>query len=174
MLTVVPEEGTGVSLTERIIVTLPVSDPLVTWPAVEFWFPSVPLGGMFSVGTVLLVGVFGGLIGLNAALLAYQWQGGSSADGSEATAGVVGVAAPQACCCCGPLLSQIAIVALGPSAAAPIYLLFADPSSSIGSLFLVASVAILTGTLVRAGRSPACRRESESIERNGPVSALRP
>jgi len=48
------------------------------------------------------------------------------------------------------MLSQIAVVTLGPSAAAPLYLLFADPSSSIGSLFFVASVAILAGTLVNA------------------------
>jgi hypothetical protein len=170
MLTIIPDDGTGISLAERIVATLPVASPLVTWPAIEFWFPSLPLGGMFSVGMVLLLGVFGALIGLNAALVAYQWQGSEGASrsgsgsGSGTTAGTVGVAAPQACCCCGPVLSQIAIVALGPSAAAPIYLLFADPSSSIGSLFLVASVAILTGTLVQAGRSMP-PRASRSVER---------
>jgi hypothetical protein len=172
MLTIIPDEGTGISLAERIVATLPVASPLVTWPAIEFWLPSLPLGGMFSVGMVLLLGVFGALIGLNAALVAYQWQGteGTSPSGSGTTAGTVGIAAPQACCCCGPVLSQIAIVALGPSAAAPIYLLFADPSSSIGSLFLVASVAILTGTLVRAGRS-APSRESRSVERTRSLDA---
>jgi hypothetical protein len=175
MLTVIPDDGTGISLAERIVATLPVASPLVTWPAIEFWFPSLPLGGMFSVGMVLLLGVFGGLIGLNAALVAYQWQGreGAGRSGSGTTAGTVGVAAPQACCCCGPVLSQIAIVALGPSAAAPIYLLFADPSSTIGSLFLVASVAILTGTLVRAGRSGS-RRTSRSVERTRSLDASGP
>ena len=173
MLTIIPDEGTGVSLAERIVATLPVASPLVTWPAIEFWLPSLPLGGMFSVGMVLLLGVFGGLIGLNAALIAHRWQGSDGASRSGTTAGTVGVAAPQACCCCGPLLSQVAIVALGPSAAAPIYLLFADPSSSIGSLFLVASVAILTGTLVRAARS-APRRESRSVERTRPLDASGP
>ena len=177
MFTIIPDEGTGVSLAERIVATLPVASPLVTWPAIEFWLPSLPLGGMFSVGMVLLLGVFGGLIGLNAALVAHRWQGregaSRSGSGSGTTAGTVGVAAPQACCCCGPLLSQVAIVALGPSAAAPIYLLFADPSSSIGSLFLVASVAILTGTLVRAGRSGP-PRESRSVDRTRSFDASGP
>jgi hypothetical protein len=46
MLTIIPDEGTGVSLAERIVATLPVASPLVTWPAIEFWLPSLPLGGM--------------------------------------------------------------------------------------------------------------------------------
>jgi len=153
MLYLIPDDGVGISLSERIIAVLPVLDPLVLWPAIEFWFPQLPLGGMVSVGTAILIGMFGSLIGLNAALFASQWRGAFTSDGaSQTTAGVAGIAAPQACCCCGPVLSQITIVTLGPSAAAPIYLLFADPSSSIGSLFFVASVAILTGTLVRAAQ----------------------
>jgi hypothetical protein len=163
MLYLIPDNGVGVSLSQRIIVIMPVEDPLVIWPALEFWLPRVPLGGMISVGTALLIGIFGGLIGLNAALFAFQWQGSSSVGRSQTTAGVAGIAAPQACCCCGPALAQIAVVTLGPSAAAPIYLLFADPSSSIGSLFFVASVAILTGTLVRAVRkSPHSSSEQET------------
>jgi hypothetical protein len=160
MLTIIPDDGTGVSLAESIVVTLPVAKPLVTWPAIEFWYPSIPLGGMFSVGMVLLMAVLGGLVALNAGLVALQWQRGAEAGRSGTSAGIVGMAAPQACCCCGPLLSQVAIVALGPSAAAPLYLLFADPSSSIGSLFLVGSVAILTATLVRAAGTGICRREN--------------
>ena len=156
MLYLIPDDGVGISLSERIIVVLPVADPLVLWPAVEFWFPRVPLGGMVSVGTALLIVMFGGLIGLNAALFAFHWERSSSTGMSQTTAGVAGIAAPQACCCCGPMLSQIAAVTLGPSAAAPIYLLFADPSSSIGSLFFVASVAILTGMLVRAAQKTPC------------------
>jgi hypothetical protein len=152
MLYLIPDEGVGISLSQRIIAVLPVADPLVLWPAVEFWFPRLPLGGMISVGTALLIVIFGGLIGLNAALFAFHSERSSPAGASQTTAGIAGIAAPQACCCCGPMLSQIAVVTLGPSAAAPIYLLFADPSSSIGSLFFVASVAILTGTLVRAGQ----------------------
>jgi hypothetical protein len=151
MLYLIPDEGVGISLSQRIIAVLPVADPLVLWPALEFWLPRLPLGGMISVGTALLVVMFGGLIGLNAALFAFQRR--STGGMSRTSAGIAGIAAPQACCCCGPALSQIAVVTLGPSAAAPIYLLFADPSSSIGSLFFVASVAILTGTLVRAARN---------------------
>jgi hypothetical protein len=158
MLYLIPDDGVGVSLSEPIVAMLPVADPLVMWPAVEFWYPGVPIGGVISVGTAILIGLFGTLIGLNAALFAYQSSGGTSQTG----AGIAGVAAPQACCCCGPALSQIAVVVLGPSAGAPIYLLFGDPSSSIGSLFFVASVAILTGLLVRAADRPAGAR-SERI-----------
>ena len=153
MLYFVPDEGAGVSLSQRILTTVPVADPLVMWPAVEFWFPRLPLGGMISVGTAILVALFGSLIGLNAALFAYQSERSAATSSSQMTSGAAGIAAPQACCCCGPVLSQIAVVTLGPSAAAPIYLLFADPSSSIGSLFFVASVAIFVGTLVRAGET---------------------
>lgn len=150
MLYLIPDDGTGVSLSEQIVSVLPVADPLVMWPAVEFWYPTVPIGGVISVGTVLLVTLFGTLIGLNAALFAFQSGSGTS----QTSAGIAGIAAPQACCCCGPALSQIAVVTLGPSAGAPIYLLFGDPSSSIGSLFFVASVAVLTGLLVRATDRP--------------------
>jgi hypothetical protein len=154
MLYLIPDDGTGVSLSEPIVAVLPVADPLVMWPAVEFWYPQVPIGGVVSVGTVILVALFGILIGLNAALFALTSRGGSSGTG----AGIAGIAAPQACCCCGPALSQIAVVTLGPSVGAPIYLLFGDPSSSIGSLFFVASVAILTGLLVRAADRPTDAR----------------
>lgn len=170
MLYLIPETGAGVDLSQRIIAVLPVEDPLVLWPALEFWLPEVPLGGMISVGTALLIGTFGGLIGLNAALFAFQWQRASTTGGSQTTAGVAGIAAPQACCCCGPALAQIAVVTLGPSAAAPIYLLFADPSSSIGSLFFVASVAILTGTLVRAARKSPRSGSEQSTTPMSPTS----
>lgn len=154
MFYLIPEEGVGISVSQRIIAVMPVQDPLVLWPTLEFWFPRLPLGGMVSVGTALLVVLFGGLIEMNAALFAFHSER-SAAGMSQSTAGVAGIAAPQACCCCGPALAQIAVVTLGPSAAAPIYLLFADPSSSIGSLFFVASVAILMGTLVRAAQEPS-------------------
>lgn len=170
MLYLIPDDGVGISLTERLIAVLPVADPLVLWPAVEFWFPRLPLGGMISVGTVLLIGMFGGLIGLNAALFAFYWNSPSSDGMSQTTAGVAGIAAPQACCCCGPALSQIAVVTLGPSTAAPIYLLFADPSSSIGSLFFVVSVAILTGTLIHAAQQTPPANPDQSMVSTNPSS----
>ena len=162
MLFLIPDEGAGVSLSQRIFAVMPVADPLVMWPAIEFWFPRLPLGGMISIGTAILVALFGSLIGMNAALFAYQSKRSTATNSSQMTSGAAGIAAPQACCCCGPVLSQIAIVTLGPSAAAPIYLLFADPSSSIGSLFFVASVAIFVGTLVRAGRSTSSSTSERS------------
>jgi hypothetical protein len=164
MLYVIPDEGVGIDLSQRIIVIMPVEDPLVIWPALEFWLPNVPLGGVVSIGTALLIAIFGALIGLNGALFAHQWNQSASAGTSQTTAGVAGMAAPQACCCCGPALSQLGVVLFGPSIAAPLYLLFADPTSSIGSLFFVASVAILTGTLVRAARnSPRSSPEQQTV-----------
>ena len=162
MATVVPDDGVGLSWSSGFVTTLPTLGPLVLWPSVEVWAPSVPFAGMVSIGTAVLLFVLGGLLGLNAAVFAHQWGTAAGAT-SPTTAGAVGLAAPQACCCCGPLLSQLAIVTLGPSAAAPIYLLFADPSSSIGSLFFVASVAILAGTLVYAAESTASAEPEQCV-----------
>lgn len=154
MVTLIPEQGIGFSLTHGFIESVPVQAPLVLWPAVEVFIPQIPFFGMISIGTAILMGVLGGLIGLNAALFALGWGQSScselSGSRSQTTAGIAGIAAPQTCCCCGPLFSQLAVVTLGPSAAGPIYLLFADPSSSIGSVFFAASVLLLTGTLVHA------------------------
>ena len=162
MATVVPDDGVGLSWSSGFVTTVPTLGPLVLWPSVEVWAPSIPFAGMASIGTVVLLSVLGSLLGLNAAVFAHQWGTAAGAT-SPTTAGAVGLAAPQACCCCGPLLSQLAIVTLGPSAAAPIYLLFADPSSSIGSLFFVASVAILAGTLVYAAESTASAEPEQCV-----------
>ena len=161
MLYVIPDEGVGIDLSQRLISTVPVENPLVMWPSLQFWFPQLPLGGMISVGTAFLIAIFGGLIGLNAALFALQFER-SPAGASQTSAGVAGVAAPQACGCCGPAFAQIAVVLFGPSVAGPIYLLFADPSSSIGSLFFVTSVTLLTGILIRAARDTSRSSPAQS------------
>lgn len=180
MLTLVPEPGGGVDLNESFVTTAQVANPLVYWPGVEFHFHdllgTIPLSGVVSVGMGLLVGLVAVLVGLNAALLAYQWRAnagelagaaergsatdnagagmtdGGTADGrAEATAGTAAVAAPNACCCCGPVVAELAVVSVGPAAAAPLYWLFVDLASPVGALFFVASVGLLVGNLVRAG-----------------------
>jgi len=149
ILIVLPDpSGVGISWTESFVRLIPVKDPLVYWPAVEFWFPSFPLGGYLSVGMVALVALVAVLVGLNGAMVAYQWRC-RRAVGFDGAAGAAAIAAPNACCCCGPVLSQLAVVALGPSAAMPFYWLFVDVSSPFGVLFFAGSIALLLGNLVR-------------------------
>lgn len=154
MLTVIPDEGVGLSHTASTTAVVPVEGPLVYWSAFEFWYPSVPLGGYISLGMAVIIGVLTTLVGVNAALVAYQWRCQSGADAAEGVAGSAALAAPNACCCCGPALAQVAVVALGPTTAAPFYWLFVDIASPVGSLFFVASVALLTGNVVRFGKTP--------------------
>ncbi|PSP56288.1 hypothetical protein BRC82_01985 [Halobacteriales archaeon QS_1_67_19] len=159
MLTIVPEPGRGVDLQHDFVTTAQVTDPLVYWPAVEFHFHdvigTVPLSGVLSVGMVLLVGLVAVLVGLNATPLARQWRASERGASAEATAGSAAVAAPNACCCCGPVLAELTVASVGPAAAAPLYWLFVDLASPVGALFFVASVGLLVGNLVRAGRASA-------------------
>lgn len=157
MLSLVPDPGRGVDLNESFVTTARVANPLVYWPGVEFHIHdaigTVPLSGVFSVGLVLLVGIVAVLVALNASLLAYQWRTDHGTGAMETTAGSAAVAAPNACCCCGPVISELVVVSVGPTAAAPFYWLFVDLASPIGALFFVTSVALLVGNLVRAGKA---------------------
>ena len=152
LLSLVPEEGIingqKVINTPAFITTVPTANPLVTWPAVSFWFPEIPLSGLVSVGTLIIIGLLGSLVSLNAMLAAYQWRSETRADATQSTAGAAAVVGPNACGCCGPMFAQLAVVLLGPSAAAPLYWLFVDFSSPVGSFFFVASVGLLTGGFV--------------------------
>ncbi|QLC35400.1 hypothetical protein EFA46_014195 (plasmid) [Halarchaeum sp. CBA1220] len=149
ILIVLPDpSGVGISWTQSFVHGLPVKDPLVYWPAIEFWFPQLPLGGYLSVGMLTLVVIISLLVGLNGAIVAYQWRCQSSV-GFDGAAGAAAIAAPNACCCCGPVLSQLAVVALGPSAAMPFYWLFIDVASPLGVLFFTGSIVLLLGNLVR-------------------------
>ncbi|WP_137283823.1 hypothetical protein [Halorussus salinisoli] len=155
MLTFVPEAGGGVDLSRSFVTTARVANPLVYWPGVEFHFHdflgTTPLSGVLSVGMGGMVGLVAVLVGLNAALLAYQWRANATGGGAEVTTGSAAVAAPNACCCCGPVVAELAVASAGPAAAAPLYWLFVDLASPLGALFFVASIALLVGNLVRAG-----------------------
>lgn len=152
LLALVPEEGivNGHRMihTPAFIDTVPTANPLVVWPSVAFWFPQIPLSGLLSVGTLLMVGLLGGLVGLNAMLAAYQWLHADSATTTQSTAGAAALVCPNACGCCGPMFAQLAVVLVGPAAAAPLYWLFVDFSSPVGAFFFVASVVLLTGGFV--------------------------
>ncbi|WP_123538311.1 hypothetical protein [Halosimplex salinum] len=140
-----------------------VASPLVYWPALEFYFPSIPLSGYVSAGSLLLVGILGGLVASNAALAARQWSTGGAVQSPRAMIGTVTTAGATACGCCAPAVYGAAGVLFG-TAATPVYWAFMDPSSPVGGLFFAASVLLLTGSLIRASHDPACGfpRESES------------
>lgn len=154
-----PETGERIPDTLTITV-LPALFPLVTWPTVELWAPSVPFAGMLSVGVVLVVGLISGLVGLNAAIAARMWIAEESVEFNQSASGAAAFVGSNACSCCGPMVAKFVILAMGPSAAAPLYWLFVDLASPAGSLFLVSSIALLVMSLLSAvnaiSESPVC------------------
>ncbi|WP_435179648.1 hypothetical protein [Halorussus sp. AFM4] len=144
-VTVFWEEGAPHETTVEV---LPVVYQLVQWPTLEVALPDVPLFFAFSAGIAIVVGLLSGLIGLNAALIARQWRLGERAGGVEGTAGTGVVVGSCTCGCCGPLVAKVAVLAAGPSVAAPIYWVFVDTASPLSSLFIVASVVLFTASLV--------------------------
>lgn len=157
-----PQEGVNAPQT-RTITVLPTLFPLVTWPTVEWYFPSIPFVGMLSVGLVIVLGMIGGLVGLNAAITARVWTAETPTEMGESAAGTAMFVGSNACSCCGPMIGKLIILAAGPSAAAPIYWVFVDLASPAGSLFLAASIALLTASLLQTveavSQSPACTLE---------------
>jgi len=147
-----PEQG----IPQKVNVdVLPVIYPLVTWQTLEIYLPQVPMFAAMSVGLAILVGTVSVLIGLNAALVARQWRAEGMASGGTAqgTAGPTAFVGSCACGCCGPIVAQVAILAVGPSVAAPLYWLFVDPMSPFASVFLVGSILLFTGSIVYATNS---------------------
>ena len=134
----------------------PVASPLVYWPAVEFYFPSIPAAGYVSVGSALLVAVLGGLVALNAGLVTRQWQTGGTPDSPEAMLGAITSSGATACCCCAPAF-YAAIGGVFGTAASPVYWAFLDPTSPVGGLFLAASVLLLVGSAIRYVDTDTCR-----------------
>ena len=139
------EEGAP---TETTIVVLPANYQLVQWPTLEIALPAIPLFFAISIGIVAVVGLLSVLIGLNATLIARQWRLEESAGMTEGTVGTGTVVGGCTCGCCGPLVAKVAILAAGPSIAAPLYWVFVDTASPLSSLFIVASIVLFTGSLV--------------------------
>jgi hypothetical protein len=146
-LTVVPEttdvpEG-------PFLVTIGVVDPLVVWPALELYLPSIPLFAMVSVGTVILFGTLATLLALNVALVAAEIRSRDGALSPGFLAGTVTTTGATACGCCAPALYGVLSATVGASAT-PLYWSFMDTSSPLSGTFLAASVLLLTGSLIRA------------------------
>ena len=139
--------GTGTAQGATAVV-LPVVYQLVAWPTLEVALPGAPVAVALSMGIVAVVGTLSALVGANAALVARRWRVEEQSGLLEGTAGTAAVAGSCTCGCCGPLVAKVAVLAAGPSVAAPLYWVFADPASPLGSLFVVGSVTLFTGSLV--------------------------
>lgn len=154
LISFVPEDGVinGVEAASApaFIAMQPAANPLVMWPAIQIWIPQIPFSGFISIGTLLIVGLLGVLVAVNASVAAYQWLYADGSSSKQGTAGAAALVGPNACGCCGPMFAQLAVVLVGPSAAMPFYWLFVDLSSPVGALFFVASIALLTGGFVYA------------------------
>ena len=162
-LSVFPEEG--IPHRNRVVV-LSVIYQLVAWPTLEISLPHIPFFLALSPGQLLIAGLLSSLVGLNAALVAWNWR-------TEERAGVVGAAGSASivgsctCGCCGPLLAKVVVLVAGPAVAAPVYWLFVDSASPLSTLFIVGSIALFTWSIVRAtggpqSSTPPTRPESET------------
>lgn len=145
LLSVSPD---GVAAERGAFVTVDsFANPLVIWPALEFYVPAIPLGGAISVGTAIVAGMLAGLVGVNTALLASIGRLGVDVSSSNGVLGAVATVGATTCTCCGPAIYAIASVGLG-TAASPLYWAFIDPNSPVGALFLVASIVLLLGSAI--------------------------
>lgn len=140
-----PEEGVP---HERVVAVLPAIYQLVSWPVLEVYLPHVPLFIALSPGQLVVVGMLSVLVGLNAALIARQWRLEEQAGFAQGTAGSAAIVGSCTCGCCGPLAAKLAVVAAGPSVAAPVYWVFVDTASPLSVAFVVASIGLFTGSLI--------------------------
>lgn len=147
LFTVNPDEGVNAP-TEAFVTVASFANPLVVWPAVEFYLPTVSLSGALSVGTALIIGLLAALIGINTGLMTVVWRRDIDTSSTGGAAGVVATTGATACCCCGPAVYAIASAVLGVSAS-PLYWAFIDPASPLGALFFVGAVVLLTGSAIR-------------------------
>jgi hypothetical protein len=133
---------------ETTVAVLSVLYQIVRWPTLEILLPDVPFFIAISPGVLLVLGSLGVLVGLNAAAVAHSWRLNREAGATQGTAGTATVVGACTCGCCGPLVSQVAVIAAGPTIAAPIYWIFVDSASPLNSIFLLGSIALFTGTLI--------------------------
>lgn len=148
-VTLNPDDGRNLP-TEPLVTTMPVTDPLVLWPAVEFVFPDVPFAGYVSVGTLVFFGLLASLVGVNVALIHQQWRATRDGAAGGSFVGMLTATGTTACCCCAPALYGATSVLLGASAT-PLYWAFMDSSSPLSSGFFALTVVLLTRSIVRAG-----------------------
>lgn len=155
-----PEEG----LNHGIVVTvIPTIYQLVMWPTLEIAMPHIPFFLAVSPGQLIIVGLLSALVGLNAAIIARHWRLEQRAGMIEGTAGSAAIVGTCTCGCCGPLVAKIAVLAVGPSIAAPLYWVFVDSASPLSVLFIVGSLVLFTGSLIYSVESAAEASESPSM-----------
>ncbi|QLH82088.1 hypothetical protein [Halosimplex pelagicum] len=148
---------------ERVIVVIPTIYQLVTWPVLEIYLPHIPLFIAISPAQLIVVGMLSTLIGLNAALIARHWRVEERAGLTEGTAGSAAIVGSCTCGCCGPLVAKIAVLAAGPSIAAPLYWIFVDSASPVSTLFIIGSVVLFTGSLIYSVESTQQAGQPTSI-----------
>jgi hypothetical protein len=158
-LSVFPEEGPAHATT---VVVLPVIYQIVTWPTLEILLPHIPFFLALSPGLIVVVGMLGTLIGLNGALIARQWRAAERAGMTQGTVGSTAIVGTCTCGCCGPLVAKLALLAAGPSIAAPLYWVFVDSASPLSVLFIVGSLLLFTWTLLYSIDSADQRSTSSS------------
>jgi len=149
-LSFLPEEGMPHGTT---VVVLPVIYQLVTWPTLEVVLPHVPLFLAVSPGQIVVVGVLSGLVGVNAGVIARRWRVEERAGLTQGTAGTVAVVGSCTCGCCGPLVAKVAVLAAGPSVAAPLYWVFVDAASPLSTVFVVAGIVLFVASLLYSIRT---------------------
>lgn len=153
LFTVNPDSGVNAP-TEAFVTVASFANPLVVWPAIEFYLPSIPLSGALSVGTAVVIGLLTALIGINTGLMVTIYQRDFETESAGSIAGVAATTGATACCCCGPAVYAIASAVLGVSAS-PLYWAFIDPASPLGALFLTGAVVFLTRSSIRLTESLA-------------------
>jgi hypothetical protein len=159
-MSVNPDDGVNLP-SEAFVVPFDVASPLVVWPAIEWYFPSIPFSGYVSVGTVLLMGTLGGLVGLNAAVLAQQWTASAEVSGTKTFTGTLAASGATACCCCAPAFYGVLSVLFG-AATTPVYWSFMIPSSPVGGAFFAASVLLLLGSFLQSAGGSATQAATEA------------
>lgn len=147
LFSVNPDPGVNPPTTP-VVTTAQFANPLIVWPAVEFYLPSIPLAGALSVGTALVIVVLTGLVGVNSVLATRVWQSDTTFTSTQGLVGAVATTGATACCCCGPALYGLASAVMGV-AASPLYWAFIDPASPLGAIFFVGATGLLTGSAIR-------------------------
>jgi hypothetical protein len=160
-----PDDGMPEEIT---VVVLPTNYQLVSWPTLEIAIPNIPLLNIpfflaLSPGQVVVVGMLSALIGLNAALIARHWRVEEQAGMTEGTAGSAAIVGSCTCGCCGPLVAKIAVLAAGPSIAAPLYWVFVDSASPLSAVFIVGALFLFTGSLLYSVESASNPDQSTAV-----------
>jgi hypothetical protein len=82
---------------------------------------------------------------------------------AEGTAGSAAIVGTCTCGCCGPLVAKIAVLAAGPTIAAPLYWVFVDSASPLSALFIVGSFVLFAGSLIYSVEAASQPTQTNSL-----------